>query len=99
MSDNNINKSDTPIFDALSNSNNEDEQSKNKVVKSWIPTVRKAFTGAVTGAATALIGTLPPMLSDGVFTVPEFWFAFTVTVGAGIIGFATVWKVPNESVQ
>lgn len=80
---------DTPIYDGLVNGSVPEEVN-------WTATVRKAFIGAAIGAATSLTGTLPTQLADGVFTTAELMFTLTVTIGAVVVGFAAVWRVPNK---
>lgn len=86
-----MDNNETPIFDTLVNGT----EVPDKV--SWGATVRKAFVGATIGAATALSGTLPPQIADGIFTTAEFSFTATITIGAAIIGFAAVWAMPNKA--
>lgn len=90
MTDNSVNEpSDTPIHDAVANGDLPEKVS-------WASTVQKAFASAVIGAATAVTGTLPTQLADGVFTLNELAFTVTVTLGAAVVGFAAVWRVPNK---
>ena len=81
---------DTPIYDSIVNGTDVPEN------VNWTSTVRKAFIGAAIGAATAIGGTVPTQISDGVFTMAEFAFTATVTIGAAVVGFAAVWRVPNN---
>lgn len=85
-----MDNTETPIFDSVVNGT----EVPDKV--SWGATVRKAIVGATIGAATALGGTLPPQIADGVFTLAELSFTATITIGAAILGFAAVWRVPNK---
>lgn len=55
---------------------------------------KKAVAGAVTGAAAALVGSLPAALADGVFTLEELWPVLTLTIGGAVLGFAGVWIAP-----
>lgn len=64
---------------------------------SFIAKSKKAVAGGIAGAATALVTTVPPAIGDGVFTTAEFWFVATTTVGAFVVGFATVWIAPANA--
>lgn len=89
-----ISENETPIYTSL-NDNGAALAQHAADDPGWFAKTRKAAVGAVAGAATAIVGTLPTQLGDGVFTVAEFWFTFTVTVGAAVVGFAAVWATPN----
>jgi hypothetical protein len=64
---------------------------------SFLAKSKKAVAGGIAGAATALVTTVPSAVGDGVFTQAEFWFVATTTVGAFVVGFATVWVAPANA--
>lgn len=89
MSDNN--QEPTPIHDSIVNP---EEVTKDKV--SFIRYAKKAVAGAIAGFAGSIVSTLPATLSDGVFTVAEFWTTATIAVGFAVVGFFSVYLPSNE---
>ena len=56
---------------------------------------RKAFVAGIVGAAGGVTSTLPAALADAVVTWPEVAAVATMTIGGFVLGFATVWAMPN----
>lgn len=63
----------------------------------FIAKSRKAIAGAVSGLAVAVTPLIVSQTSDGVFTSDELMFTLTVGAGAAVVGFLSVWYVPNAS--
>ena len=63
-------------------------------MKDFLARSKKAVAGAVVGAATALVTTVPPAIADGVFTLDELWPVLTFALGGAVVGFAGVWVAP-----
>ena len=56
---------------------------------------RKAFVAGIVGAAGGITSTLPTALADSIVTGPEIAAVATMTIGGFVLGFATVWAMPN----
>lgn len=62
----------------------------------FVARARKAFTAGITGAATGGVGTaIAGALADGAIDGGEVWAIVSVAVAGFVVGFASVYAVPN----